>query len=121
MFISVCWLFPGNVKLVDGHNPCEGRVEFHNHGEWGSVCGEFWDMNDANVVCRQLNCGRAHKITTETEFGHNSHHTWIEQIECSGTESSLSQCPQHSLEGRTCNASLVAGVICTGEQRVKSK
>uniref|UniRef100_A0A3B5ANM0 Soluble scavenger receptor cysteine-rich domain-containing protein SSC5D n=1 Tax=Stegastes partitus TaxID=144197 RepID=A0A3B5ANM0_9TELE len=106
----------GNVKLASGPNRCIGRVEFYNNGQWGTVCGESWDINDASVVCRQLDCGRAHKITTMSEYGQGTGTTWIDQIECNGMESTLPQCPQRPFTDKTCNISSVAGVICTGKQ-----
>ncbi|GLD67207.1 deleted in malignant brain tumors 1 protein-like protein [Lates japonicus] len=109
----------GNVKLAGGLNRCAGRVEFYNKGQWGTVCGEFWDMNDATVVCRQMNCGRAHKITTMTEFGQGTGQTWLDQIECNGLESTLNQCPQRPFRDKTCNATSVAGVVCTGSLEVR--
>ncbi|KAK2856304.1 hypothetical protein Q5P01_005039 [Channa striata] len=109
----------GNIKLADGPNRCSGRVEFFDKGQWGSVCGESWDMNDATVVCKQLNCGRAHKITTMTEYGQGSGNVWIDQIECNGQESTLPQCPQRSYRERRCNITSVAGVICTGSLQVQ--
>ncbi|XP_017282854.1 deleted in malignant brain tumors 1 protein [Kryptolebias marmoratus] len=109
----------GNVKLADGPHRCAGRVEFYDKGHWGTVCGESWDINDASVVCKQLNCGNAHKITTMSEFGRGLGQTWIDQIECSGRESTLSQCPQTPYRDRTCNTSSVAGVVCTGSLEVR--
>uniref|UniRef100_A0A3B5QL63 Soluble scavenger receptor cysteine-rich domain-containing protein SSC5D n=1 Tax=Xiphophorus maculatus TaxID=8083 RepID=A0A3B5QL63_XIPMA len=109
----------GNVKLSDGPHRCAGRVEFFDKGQWGTVCGESWDINDATVVCRQLNCERAHKITKMTEYGLGVGQTWIEQIECSGRESTLSQCPQRPYRDRTCNTTAKAGVICTGSLEVR--
>ena len=43
----------GDVRLVDGSTSFEGRVEICIDGTYGTVCDDFWDDNDAEVVCRQ--------------------------------------------------------------------
>ena len=40
--------------MVEGSAPTQGRVEICKGQVWGTVCDDFWDSNDANVVCRQL-------------------------------------------------------------------
>ena len=44
----------GDVRLVDGSTPYEGRVEICINHAWGTVCDHCWSTQDANVVCKQL-------------------------------------------------------------------
>ena len=43
------------MRLVDGTHESNGRVEICHNGIWGSVCSNTkWDIQDATVVCKQL-------------------------------------------------------------------
>ena len=44
----------GDIRLVDGSTSFEGRVEICIDETYGTVCDDFWNANDAEVVCRQI-------------------------------------------------------------------
>ena len=44
----------GDVRLVGGSNPFEGRIEVCFYNQWGTICDSFWGNEEARVICRQL-------------------------------------------------------------------
>lgn len=62
---------PRPIRLAGSYQTYMGRVRINVGGlRWGSICGEGWDVNDANVVCRQMGFQVGHVIaSSEMEFG----------------------------------------------------
>ncbi|KAL2101477.1 hypothetical protein ACEWY4_003238 [Coilia grayii] len=101
------------VRLVGGNSTCSGRVEVYHNGQWGTVCDDEWDMNDATVVCRQLGCGDASSAFKEAHFGSGSGKIWMDDVGCSGAEESLTECPHRGFETHDCSHGEDAGVVCS--------
>lgn len=60
----------GDIRLIGGTLASEGRVEVCNQNQWGSVCNISWDLNDANVACRQAGFGSGNQKLKDLLFIH---------------------------------------------------
>lgn len=99
---------------MDGGSPCAGRVEMLEHGKWGTVCDDTWDLDDAQVVCQQLRCGWAIQAPPGSHFTPGKGPIHRDQVNCSGTEAYLWDCP--GLPGdQYCGHKEDAGVVCSGQ------
>ncbi len=104
-----------NVRLVNGNSPCAGRVEVYHRGQWGTVCDDGWDMSDAAVVCRELDCGEPVDALGHAHFGQGSGPIWMSILMCAGTDSTLKNCRSSGWNKPVCGHNGDAGVICSGE------
>ncbi|XP_011377749.1 T-cell differentiation antigen CD6-like, partial [Pteropus vampyrus] len=106
------------LRLADGGSSCAGRVEMLEHGQWGSVCDDTWDLEDAHVVCRQLSCGWAIQALPGLHFAPGQGLIHRDQVNCSGVEAYLWDCP--GLPGdRYCGHKEDAGVVCSEHQSLR--
>ena len=103
----------GQVRLVGGSGPLEGRVEGNHFGVWGTVCDDYLDLQDAMVVCCQLGYGTA--VSALGAYGGGRGPIWYYDVRCSGHEDNLTQCGHSSLGVHDCDHSEDAGVICASE------
>ena len=96
----------GDVRLESNN-----AVMIYHSSSWRYVCDDIWDMNDAEVVCRQLGLGSASSapitIYVSSSF-------WLDNVECTGTEEALSDCPANSWGYENCNGGEGAGAVCSG-------
>ena len=99
-----------DIRLVGGSANNEGRVEVFRSGQWQTVCDDGWDLNDADVACRQLGYGYAIRVVTNALFGQGTGGQWDASFSCTGRESRLDNCVT-SLS--FCSHSEDVGVICS--------
>uniref|UniRef100_H2ZUK7 SRCR domain-containing protein n=1 Tax=Latimeria chalumnae TaxID=7897 RepID=H2ZUK7_LATCH len=100
-------------RLSNGSNYCLGRVEVYLNSIWGTVSGESWDINDANVVCRSRGCGFAIAALTNSYFGEGTGPVWFKDVGCTGNEYGLQSCPLTIISTNNISHSNDAGVICS--------
>lgn len=102
------------LRVVNGTDRCSGRVEVLHDGQWGTVCDDEWDIRDAQVVCRALDCGTAQTAKISAYFGQGQGDIWLDDVNCFGNESSLVHCQRPAFGENNCGHGEDAGVICSG-------
>ena len=115
--ISYLFLLTVDVRLVNGSNAADvtsGRVEVLYNHVWGTICDNAWGTNDAIVLCRQLGLpyGNAHAVGNAA-FGQGSGPIWLNNVTCSGKESSLAECIYSVGGNSSCTHGEDAGIVCT--------
>ncbi|KAI5606978.1 scavenger receptor cysteine-rich type 1 protein M130, partial [Silurus asotus] len=101
-------------RLTAGPHRCSGRVEVLHGGSWSTVCDGDFDQQDAEVLCRGLDCGIPVKVLGSAAFGRGKGQVWTEELQCRGNESEITLCPlSSSLKHSNCSHHNDVGLICS--------
>ncbi|XDV24214.1 hypothetical protein PO909_028450, partial [Leuciscus waleckii] len=100
-------------RLVGGSR-CSGRLEILDDQSWVSVCDAAFDQQDAEVVCRELDCGAPVQVLGEDAFGKGDAQMWTQEIQCRGNETQISFCSISSSQNHNCTSDNNVGLICSG-------
>ncbi|KAK3544617.1 hypothetical protein QTP86_018215, partial [Hemibagrus guttatus] len=108
-----------SIRLVGSGGDCVGRLEVFHSGSWGTVCDDSWDIEDAQVVCRQLQCGAALSTHIPAWFGPGTGSIWLSEVECEGNETSLWNCRFQLCEEGECGHHEDVGVVCSEFKEIR--
>ena len=79
------------------------------------MCGDYFHIRGANVVCRELGYRGATRYYTYAYFGQGSGPIWLAYLYCTGYEPSLHYCHHDDIGNiHYCNHYDDAGVVCQG-------
>ena len=97
-----------------------GRVDVFYNGRWGRICHNYWDINDAKVVCRQLGyqypvASRLVYVNPNERYGQ----IWLNKVACTGNEQSLAKCSHAGWGNHSCPYYYAAGVECSATGKTK--
>ena len=88
-------------------------MEILYNGQWGTICDDAWDHNDARVACRQLGYTYGLRALQGSYVPDGTGRIWLDNVACNGTEQSLSSCPHNGWGAHNCFHGEDAGIECS--------
>lgn len=104
------------VRLQNGGTIFEGRLEVFHDGQWGTVCDDGWNLNNARVICRELQLGDAIESVKASVFSEEypTSVIFLDNVECTGEESNIEMCQHRGWGVHNCGHSEDVGIRCSG-------
>ncbi|XP_039256482.2 uncharacterized protein LOC120333179 isoform X1 [Styela clava] len=87
-----CEIKDGQLRLAGGNSDSEGRLEVFHAGEWGTICGYLWGMDEAYLACRELGFNKAKEAGVGFRFGEGKGKIWLISIHCDREVTQFESC-----------------------------
>ena len=109
------------VRLINGPNSHTGRVEVYanstgglDNAQWGTICDDNWDIQDARVICRQLGYPDAVAAPLSAHYGQGTGPILLDDVQCLGNELDLFMCAYNRNGYHNCKHDKDASAECSG-------
>ena len=100
------------VALVGGGNPRVGRLKVFHANQWGTVCDNGFTDAAARVVCYSLGFGYVGRKVNISLFGEVGGLTWLDNVNCNGSEQYISECSHGNWGVRYCKHHQDVAISC---------
>ena len=107
------------VRLVGSSYGRAGRLEVYHNRTWGTVCRDYFNDAAAGVACNMLGYGYI-GWNIGTRYGAGNGPIWLDDVECNGTETNISQCRHNGWGSHNCDHSNDVSVLCSTMRLVGS-
>ncbi|XP_064597472.1 deleted in malignant brain tumors 1 protein-like [Liolophura sinensis] len=104
-----------SVRLVNGqetNSSLSGRLEVFYNGVWGTVCDDSVNNRTGNTLCRFLGFSVGYHVP-RARFGSGTGTIWLDDLVCSGNETSISQCSHRPWGINNCAHKEDLGLVCS--------
>ncbi len=78
------------------------------------MCDAAFDQQDAEVVCRELDCGAPVQVLGAAAFVKGDTQMWTQEIQCRGNESQIRMCP--ASQKHSCSHDDQQALLCAGKK-----
>lgn len=109
-------LVDGSLRLTAGGSSpyiYGGRLELYEAGGWGTICNDVWDRQDASVACTQMGFSGFTNFNASFAIGDPSQRILLDNVECFGTEATLTTCSHKGIGEHNCAHIQDVGVACS--------
>ena len=101
-----------SMRLVNGPSPNCGRIEVCYDGVWGTVCDDYFQSRDADVVCRTMGYEEYQSRHLRAHFGEGTGPIWLDNLRCASSFTHINECTPLNWGRHNCNHDEDAGVCC---------
>ncbi|XP_053387660.1 deleted in malignant brain tumors 1 protein-like [Mercenaria mercenaria] len=106
--------FPLNIteiRLVDGLNSTDGRVEIMSFDTWGTICDHSFGLEEANTICSMIGYPPAVKYYTSAYYGEGTGPIFVDDLICGENTSHINNCTYNTYDN--CDHGDDISVVCT--------
>ena len=102
----------GDVRLVDGGENSQGRIEIYFNDTWWALCRHHFNDEAFQTVCKMLSLPEPEEEFHESQFGPGNESILPMDFSCDGHESSLLECRHENFYDHHCGNQDTVGIAC---------